>query len=319
MELRKDYIRDRWVIINPKRGERPHQFKDIKIPVKDSKESCYFCPGNEKLTPNEIGRIPDKNSKNSWKMRWFDNKFAVVSLEGNPEIKTDNKYFTYSSAYGKHEILVETPSHDKQLWDLGVDDIITLFKVYNERIEQLGNIPNIKYVSVFKNHGREAGTSLVHSHSQIVAYNILPSKISKEIEAIKSYDHCPYCDIINIEKDSLRQIWVNERVVAFCPYASRFQYEVWIFPRRHISRLSEMNDLELKDFATALDKVLKKLKSMNADYNFFLNYAPEGNDLHFHVRVNPRLSIWAGFEYSTEAVINPVPPEDAAKFYNSQS
>ena len=313
MELRKDYIRDRWVIINPKRGLRPHQFKEESKPASASKETCFFCPGNEKLTPDEIGRIPDGKS---WKMRWFDNKFAVVSLEGNPHPRTDNRYFTFGSAYGKHEIVVETPDHIKQLWDLDKNDLFALFKVYNERIEELGKIPHIKYVSVFKNHGKGAGTSLEHSHSQIVAYNMLPSKIQKEIEAIKNYDHCPYCDIINIEKDSLRQVWVNENVVAFCPYASRFQYGAWIFPRRHVSRLSEMRDDELRDFVTALAKVLKKLKSINADFNYFLNYSPEGHDLHFHVRINPRLSIWAGFEYSTDAIINTVSPEDAAKFYN---
>ena len=59
-ELRKDYILDRWVIISPKRGKRPHEFKQEQAEVHSSKD--FFAPGNEEMTPNEIGRI-EKDGK----------------------------------------------------------------------------------------------------------------------------------------------------------------------------------------------------------------------------------------------------------------
>ena len=79
-----------------------------------------------------------------------------------------------------------------------------------------------------------------------------------------------------------------------------------------------MHDNELYDLATVLKKILIKLKKINASYNFFLHYAPAGNDFHFHIEIIPRLAKWAGFEYSTGAIINSVMPEDAAKFYRGK-
>ena len=61
--------------------------------------------------------------------------------------------------------------------------------------------------------------------------------------------------------------------------------------------------------------VLVKLKKLNAEFNYFLNYSIGSEDLHFHIRINPRFAIWAGFEWSTDMIINSVSPEDAAKFY----
>ena len=312
-ELRKDYIQDRWVIINPGRGKRPHQLHKEKTVEKD--EKCFFCPGNESMTPREIGRI---GTDKKWTMRWFENKFPVVKLEGDPNIKTDNSYFTFSAAYGKHEVIVETEKHDKQLWDLGEQDIKQLFDVYKSRINVLSKTEEIKYVSVFKNHGREAGTSLVHSHSQIIAYNEVPNKIQKLIEAVRNYDHCPYCDIINIEKESHRRVWEDDNIVAFCPYASRFNYEVWVFPKRHVSELNELNEEELTSLSKAMKYILSRLKDIGAEFNYFLNYSHDSDELHFHIRVNPRFAIWAGFEWSTDCIINSVPPEDAAKFYRGE-
>jgi len=69
MELRKDYILDRWVIIATGRGKRPHEFKTEDDIYADDKgpEKCFFCPGNESMTPPEIGRV--KDDKGGWKLR----------------------------------------------------------------------------------------------------------------------------------------------------------------------------------------------------------------------------------------------------------
>ena len=315
MEIRKDYIEDKWVIINPARGKRPHEFVQEPTPQHDT-AVCSFCPGNEKLAPPEIGRISAPDGK--WRMRWFENKFAFVKLEGNPIVKTDNTYFTFSSAYGKQEVIVETDDHSKQLWDLDEADVKQLFEIYKMRIEELSKMPNINYVSVFKNHGKAAGTSLLHSHSQIVAYNILPNKIGKLIKRVEEFSHCPYCDILNVEKRSYRRVWEDNNFVAFCPYASRFSYEVWVFPKRHVSKLAQLSEEEMWSLSKAMKYLLVKLKSINAEFNYFLNYSPFTEDFHFHIRINPRFSIWAGFEWSTDCVINSVPPEDAAKFYRGE-
>ncbi|MCX6707705.1 MAG: galactose-1-phosphate uridylyltransferase, partial [Candidatus Woesearchaeota archaeon] len=204
-ELRKDYILDRWVIIASERGKRPHDFAKEKLESGDPK-TCYFCPGNENTTPAEISRIDNDDPRTikrwPWKMRIFPNKFNAVRPEGQMEIRTDNTFYTFSANYGFHEVIVETPDHSKQLWDLRDSEIKQVIDLYCDRINELGKKQGIKYVCVFKNSGRDAGTSIIHSHSQAIAYNKVPEFIQQEVEASKKYPACPYCSIINNERSS---------------------------------------------------------------------------------------------------------------------
>lgn len=306
-ELRKDYILDRYVIIAAERGKRPHEVDSAKA---SAGKTCYFCPGNESMTPPEIMR------KGDWQIRVFDNKFPAVKLEGKPGLDTHNDFYTFADAVGKHEVVVETPEHDKQLWDLSEKQIAQVIEVYVERFKEISQLPGIKYVSVFKNNGAEAGCSIAHSHSQIIAYNILPTIIKQKVRAASKYEFCPYCEIMIREEDSDRRIYSDDDVVSFTPYASRFAYEAWIFPRKHITGMDQLEAKDIKGIARALHRVLAKLKTLNAPYNFFFHY---DEDLHLHLQVLPRFSTvkWAGFELSTETIINPVSPEIAAEFYRA--
>ncbi|MBW2984566.1 DUF4921 family protein, partial [Candidatus Woesearchaeota archaeon] len=206
----------------------------------------------------------------------------------------------------------------KQLWDLPKERIKQVFGVYRQRIDELSKSDNIKYVIIFKNHGRAAGTSLIHSHTQLAAIGIVPETIKEKVKAVKKYEHCPYCDIINIEKDSFRRCFENETMAAFTPYASRFNFEIWVFPKRHVKGLNEFEDKELDDLAEIMQKILMRLKELNVSYNYYLQYAPADEDLHFHIELCPRIAAWAGFEFSSGAIINSVMPEDAAKFYRGE-
>jgi len=308
-ELRKDYILDRYVLIVEKRGLRPKQFKEED--THDKEATDYFAVGNEELTPPEIGRIEDENG---WKLRWFPNKFAAVHDQGNSVIKTDNEFFTFSGNYGHHEVLVETPD-DRQMWDLPIEHLQDVFDVYGQRIKALHEDPAIDYVSVFKNHGKKGGTSLIHSHSQIIAVNFLPTVIKEKVEAVKHHAECPYCKIAAVESKSERACFENEAFVAFTPYASRFNYEIWVLPKEHKQKYSELN---VEALAKIMHQILIKLKDLNTDYNFFIHYAPHGEDLHLAIEVTPRIATWAGFELGTGATINSVPPEFAAKFYRGE-
>lgn len=311
-ELRKDYILDDFVLVSEKRGQRPHEFKEEDDLVEP--KTCFFCPGSEDLTPPEVGRI---SKENGWSIRWFENKFSGVKEEGQFEIKTDNKYFTYSSNYGYHEIIVNTNDHNKQVCDLSVPELSDLFKVYRDRIKEISSRDHIKYVSIFKNHGSKAGTSIIHSHSQIIAMNQVPKRIVRKEEAVAKFDSCPYCEILKIEKDSYRRCFENNTFVAFTPYASRFNYEIWVMPKNHRVSMNELSEEEFNDLSDIMSKLLKRLATMNASYNYYLQYSPF-NDLHFHIEVCPRIATWGGFELDTEVIFNVISPETAAKFYRGE-
>jgi len=312
LELRKDYILDRYVIVSAGRKQRPKEFDKVEQ-KKDSK--CFFCPGNEDMTPEEIGRIEEDGK---WVIRWFANKFPAVNLEGNPKIRTDNSFYTFGSAYGYHEVVVETNDHSKQLWDLDAEHITKILKVYNDRIKDISSRGNIKYVCLFKNSGRDAGTSIVHSHTQIIAYNKIPELVKAEVAKSMEFSECPYCSIIGSEKNSSRRCFENNSFVAFCPYASRFHYEIWVFPKKHIRLMNEFDDSMFSDLGSILHLILIKLKELNLAYNITFHYAPKGEDLHFHIEICPRDAIWAGFELLTDDIINSVIPEEAAKFYRGE-
>lgn len=328
MELRKDYLLDRYVIIATERGLRPHEFVKEKKPKKVA--LCYFCPGNEQLTPPAVLVVPQSNSKGNsknrndgkteWQIRVFENKFPAVKLQGDPLLTNHDTFFTMADAYGRHEVVVETPDHETELADLRAYELRNVWDVYMERLKVLQKLPGIKYVMIFKNHGEEAGTSVVHTHTQIIAYNAVPQSIEKEEEAITKatknstkYPYCPYCEIIPVEKNSARACFENAHFVSFTPYASRSPFEIWIFPKRHTITPLDFSDEEKNDLCRMLRMILKKLKSLNAAYNYYLHYGL--HRLHFHIEVIPRLTTWAGFELGTETIINPLPPEDAARFY----
>ena len=311
--LRKDYILERWVFYASGRKKRPMEFFQGEK-QNSSPKTCLFCPTNEHLTPKEIGRVEEKGS---WKIRWFPNKFPAVEMKGSAKLSKKNEFSIEGSTYGRHEVIVETRHHSKQLADLSVEHIKEVLEVCLLRINALSKAKSAQYVTVFKNHGSSGGTSLVHSHMQIASLPILPSEIIEKIRAIKKLGKCPYCAIIKLESKSKRKIMETKNAVAFAPFASRFNYEAWIFPKRHVQGI-ELNDKEIYDIALILRIILLKLKKNNASYNFFFQYAPKSNDLHFHIEVAPRIAKWAGFEFSTGAVINSVMPEDAAKFYRSK-
>ncbi len=314
MELRKDYILNRYVLVAESRGKRPHQFsppEEKDVPP----EKRFFDPGNEHMTPPEVMRVPE--GAKHWQIRVFPNKFPATELEGNYEVRTDNKYYTFSDGYGKHEVIVETPEHEKQLWDLSEEEIKGVLKVYVQRIKELSEKEGIEYVSVFKNHGKTAGTSIVHSHTQLIALNIIPPLVQEELEAIKNYENCPYCEIIENEKKSERRCFENSNFVSFAPYASRFHYENWIFPKQHVKSITLMDEETLLDLARIMKQALSRLKGINAPYNYVLHYHKD-DSYHFHIEILPRLATWAGFEFSTGMVINSVKPEDAARFYRGE-
>ena len=310
-ELRKDYVLDRYVIISTDRARRPDQFKQEA--KKESPDVDFFSRGNENMTPPEIERFP-KDTK-EWLLRVFPNKFPAVKPQGNSSMSTANNFFTFSNSFGFHEVIADTPEINQQLADMSEEHIANLFKLISKRIDINMNCEGINYVSVFKNQGEEAGTSIKHSHCQLVAYNLVPEIIRKKEEKVKLHKQCPYCSIINIEKSSHRRCYENPSFAAFTPYASRFPFEIWVFPKRHVMNITEFSEQEFVFLSEIMKKILVKLKSLNADYNFYFQYGIE--NLHFHIEITPRLSKWAGFELSTGTIINSMTPEDAAEFYRS--
>jgi UDPglucose--hexose-1-phosphate uridylyltransferase len=303
-EIRKDYFLDKYVIIAANRAKRPHKV----IKVKEDSGLCYFCPEN--IQKDEVITLEKLDTEGNWKILGLDNKFAALSLD-NPR------------AYGKHELIIETPLHDTKIHELPIDHIVEIFDCYIERYEKLNSDKKIKYVLLFKNEGGKAGASKAHSHSQIMALPILPPAIKNEALAFAKYqlekESCPYCDIIKDElHKKTRIIFEDNNLIALSPWASQSPYGVWFVPKRHIREITELNLNEKKSLAKALKKVLAKLDDIDVSYNYFIHNAINSEDYHMHLKLSPRPNIWAGLELGTGVIINSIPPEFAAKFYRGE-
>jgi UDPglucose--hexose-1-phosphate uridylyltransferase len=302
-EIRRHYYLNRYVVIAPKRHLRPDSFgKD-----QDSHKTETVSSPALELEP---ATYQIASADGNWQVKVVANGFPALSLD-NP------------NAYGRQEIIIETPQHNLEFSELTVEQITRIFDVYVNRLDALSKIPGIQYVSVFKNDGPKAGASIAHAHSQVVAWPLIPPDLEAEADIVDQYrtihDTCPHCDIITWElSQSDRIITQDEFMVAISPYATRVPFGAWILPRRHCSNLSELNPSERQSLAAILKNLTSCLDESKISFNFFLQNSLPGREQHFVLRLEPRLSIWAGGEFSTGIVINMVPPEFASLWYQKK-
>ena len=324
-ELRRDPVLGRWVIIAHERSKRPSDFPSEF--QKKSPDFCPFCEGNESKTPSEIYAIRDKDSDPNgpgWTVRVVPNKFPALKIEGDLE-KRGHGLYDRMNGIGAHEVIIETPSHEISLTALNDGHVEAIYQTYLNRVKDLERDKRMVCPMIFKNVGITAGATLEHSHSQIIATPVVPRTVLQEMEGSKRFfeyrGRCLFCDIIVEEQtEKTRMVDENDGYVSFCPYASRFPFEVWVIPKRHESRFDHEYDGAMKDLALIMKSTLSRIEKALSmpPYNYMIHTTPFTlTDLefyHWHVEIIPRLTKVAGFEWGTGFYINPVPPEEAATF-----
>jgi len=334
-ELRHDPLTRRWVIVAADRASRPTDF-ELVHEILVGKEQCPFCPGNEAQTPHEIFALRDGGSHaggSGWSVRVVPNRYPVLAIEGQPERRAVGPY-DRMHGIGAHEVVIESPDHQIDLADQPVEHLTRIAAVWKARINDLMRDTRFKYVLLFKNHGSRAGATLEHAHSQVIAMPVTPRAVAIKLESSRSHhqlkERCLICDLIDFTmQEASRILLVTEHFVAYCPYASRFPFEIFLAPRRHLHDFGQMPDELLPAFAAALSETLRRLKVLlrNPAYNFVLHTAPNLHaepkrtghffslqwDWHWHIEVLPRLTRVAGFEWGTGFYINPTSPEEAAR------
>jgi UDPglucose--hexose-1-phosphate uridylyltransferase len=144
-------------------------------------------------------------------------------------------------------------------------------------------------ILVFRNRGAQAGTSLIHPHSQAIATGMVPE---------------------------------NPSFLAFVPYAAEVPFEIWILPKQHQASFGQISDESKLDLAVSLRDILGRLhlRLKNPDYNYIIvtspQYKADEPQLHWYLQIRPRLTTRAGFEIGSGISINPSLPEADADFLN---
>jgi len=329
-ELRKDPVTGRWVIIATERAKRPKSFNISKAPRQTG--PCPFCPGNEGMTPPEISAVrPHGGEPNNggWSLRVVPNKYPALRIEGGLDRKGEGM-FDKMNGIGAHEVIIETPDHEKSIADLSEAQVADIIRAYKTRTQDLERDARFRYVLIFRNHGATAGASLDHAHSQIIATPIVPKRVQEEIHGATQYyeykERCVFCDMISEETAAgKRVILENDEFVVISPFAARFPFETWLLPKKHASNFSQLPDEAVTHCAQALKELLSRTKQVLDDppYNFIIHTAPAHEHhepaYHWHIEIMPRLTHVAGFEWGSGFYINPTSPEEAAEFLRNIS
>ncbi|MBU0709109.1 MAG: galactose-1-phosphate uridylyltransferase [Candidatus Omnitrophica bacterium] len=334
-ELRKDPILGRWVIIATERSKRPGSFfKESGADQKTDPLKCPFCIGHESMTPPEIYSIRDPKTKADtpgWKVRVVPNKFPALGID-HPLERKGKGVFDKMTGFGAHEVVIETPDHERESKDQSIEEITSWISAIQFRADDLTKDKRFRYILIFKNKGFSAGASLSHPHHQIIATPVTPKRVKEELAGSLAYfklkERCIFCDIIDQElSEGERIVYENDTFVSFCPYVSRFPYEIWVLPKKHIIDFYDsFMRSSINSFAEHLKIISQKLASILGDpeYNYIIHSSPNRfarpdywktieNDYHLHLELLPRLTRVAGFEWGTGFYINPVSPEQAAK------
>jgi UDPglucose--hexose-1-phosphate uridylyltransferase len=331
-EIRHCQVKQRWTIVAPERQERPGEgvLLDTSEPL--AAEDDPFAPGNESQTAPEIFRLPPQDI-GPWQVRVFANAFPALRVEGEVarEAVGLNDIVT---GVGAHEIIVETPEPGRELADLDVDDIQLVLEAYRARLLDLRRDTRLRHVLIFKNKGFEAGASVSHAHSQLIATPIIPTAMASELTSCREHysrrERCLFCDLIRQEQRLAERICLEtDRYIALAPFAAASPFETWILPKTHHHDFAQSTDVDLQGMAVILRDFLRRIRALLDDppYNLVLHTAPNPHprpgrpgywstiehDYHWHFEFAPRANRLAGFEWGSGFAINPTPPEEAAR------
>ncbi len=332
-ELRFDLSSKDWVVIATGRAKKPETFKKEKRETKGVPQSqCPFCDLKKQESPTLIfsnGKKIHFKSGNRIPKNWttivVPNKYPAFSPGKVLDKRIEGNLYQRMNAVGFHEVVI-TRDHKKQLAQFSIREIKEVIDVYQERYLELMKKKFVNHISIFHNHGREAGASVTHPHSQIITTPLIDIDLKKALLNSKEYRRankkCVYCLMNDWEKKTKKRIvFENKDFLVLCPFSSKTAFEIIISPKRHFSYFEKITEKEKWQLAEAFKIALHTLhKALNDPaYNFYLHTAPcngRGNYdyYHWHFTILPKTAIPAGFEIGTRMEISTIEPEKAAEY-----
>ena len=285
-------------VLATNRIKRSDQTGAVSEPKKDAPKAdsapkpCYFCKGNESLTPPAVYQDAD-----DWNVRVFVNKFPIVDY---------------------HEVIVHSSHHDLDLTELPDEQNVRYVRALLNRVNYYTS--QGLEIMIFNNRGGKAGASILHPHSQLVALAGFPGIIEREKqEAIQYYNEhhsCYWCDQYKSElviKE--RIVYESNHFVVLVPKASRWSYEMILIPKAHRPNFEYINEVEINDFARVLKGVLAAYDNLfdKPDRNFWI-HSQRYDPYHWHLGFIPHLKVVGGLELGAGIwVSDRASPEQAAQ------
>jgi UDPglucose--hexose-1-phosphate uridylyltransferase len=305
---------------------------DVSDAAPSPEMACRFCA--DTANPAQVVSSLAGPPGTPWSARAVVHPNALYHVEGEASRRGDGIY-DRMRPIGAHEVLLENPRHDRHLWNASDAEIEQFLMLVSQRIQDLKKDSRLKYVSVFKNHGSNAGQEFEHPHFQLTGTTFVPRRVLYELRAGREYfggkERCVFCDIIAQEmRQDLRLVEVRGDFIATCPYAPRVPYETWILPRTHeasFERLGANRSGTLQDLGALLRRTLQRIRSVTEDFHLVLHTSPNSlhgsgtlgywktleDDYHWHIEILPILGSKAKSYTFKEVYYSPIGSETAAK------
>jgi len=319
-ELRQDPVFGDWVLLAPLRGIR-RKFEGRATFVL-AKNKCPF-DNLAKFGNFSPVLVYDNDNKKDWFLQIVPNKYPAVSHEDCSLISKRGLY-NFRAGSGFHELVI-LRDHNRYLGQYSSEEIKKILKAYQDRYLSLSEEKCIEYIVIFHNHGKEAGSTVPHLHSQILALPIIPPNINHSINGSRRFFHeqkkCIHCEMLKQEiKEKERIIYENKDTIVFAPFASQVNFETRIFPKKHSAYFEKSSDSELVSFADAMRFIFSSLYKNLKDpaFNFFIHTAPinkksDYNHYHWHMEILPKFGTTGSLELGTGLNVISVAPEKTAK------
>ena len=245
---------------------------------------CPFCPGG-------------REAPEPYDVRWFRNRWPAMPGE-------------------RCEVVLYTSQHDATFASLGVEGALKVIELWSQRTTELGARSDVEFVLVFENRGPEVGATIAHPHGQIYAYDHVPDRPLRLLDAKWTPDLEP----------GDRLVAEHAGWVASVPYASTYPIALSIAPRLQVPDVTALDTEGRTALATILTDVLGRLDRLYdrpLPYMMWLNQRPtdggEWPQAWFNIEI---VSPWrsagvprfiAAAEVACGEFFNPVIPEVLAE------
>ena len=329
-ERRWNPVFGEWVVMASTTGGRPWQGKvsaSVEEALPDFDPACYLCPAVKRAGGAENPAYQGTFA--------FDNDFASFSAKAQIPSATSDPLTRVADNRGQCRVLCWSEQHNKTLARLQETDILKVVDLWADEYRTLSTNPDVRYIMIFENKGKEVGVSNAHPHGQIYATPYLPGRVERMREQFKTWHQAQSSLLINAilqQKDwQALHIEENNHFVHCVPWAARFPYETWILPKRNVASVAELTDEERIALAEIFHHAVIRYDNLfgkdTPNITIHYNAPPGGQDPEWQyfccfqppVRDAEKLKYLAGFESGGGDIVNPVSPDLAAEQLRQQS
>jgi len=232
---------------------------------------CPFCVGG-------------REAPEPYVVRWFANRWPAMPGD-------------------RCEVVLYTPEHDATLASLGVSGVRRVIDLWADRTAALAARADVAYVLVFENRGAEVGATIAHPHGQIYAYDHIPSRPARLLDANWQPDLDPGDRFVAQHGDWLGSV----------PFASTYPIALSLAPRQQVPDVVSLSSEGRDELAALLVDVLTRLDRLYDQPLPYMMWLNQGHWFNIDI-VSPwrRAGVQrfiAAAEVACEEYFNPVIPE----------